>query len=57
MMSDQNYLFSVMIRDQYNLGKLIRQERKLVQIVYAGNDWNDKLISTICYIYTFCFLK
>jgi len=35
MMSDQNYLYSSMIRDQYSLGKVISQKYKLLRIAYT----------------------
>jgi hypothetical protein len=35
MMTDQNYLYSSMIRDQYSLGKVISQKYKLLRIAYT----------------------
>ena len=35
MLSDQNYLYSSMIRDQYSLGKVISKKYKLLRIAYT----------------------
>ena len=35
MMNDNNYLYSSMIWDQYNLGKVISQKYKLLRIAYT----------------------
>ena len=35
MMTDPNYLYSSMIRDQYSLGKVISQKYKLLRVAYT----------------------
>lgn len=35
MMNDYNYLYNSMIRDQYNLGRVISQKYKLIRIAYS----------------------
>ena len=35
MMSDTDYLYSSMIRDQYSLGKVISKKYKLLRVAYT----------------------
>ena len=35
MISDHNYLYTSMIRDQYSLGKVISQKYRLLRIAYT----------------------
>ena len=35
MMSDYNYLYNSMIRDQHSLGRVISQKYKLLRIAYS----------------------
>ena len=35
MMKDSNYLYSSMIRDQYNLGRVIGKKYRLLRVAYT----------------------